>query len=216
MSYVPALAAWLVLRLTGTADERQVFWQRLRTWRVGVRWYLVALLSLPAIHLAALGIGTLFFGGELPFHWQRFPLMLAILPVNLGEEIAWRGFALPRLQRRFNGLTASLLLGALWAALHFVIWTIGDPNPLPAILLATGWVMSLSVIITWLFNHTSSSVLLATILHAATDTMFIGVSPLAETNIYHIAWMLVLVLTVLVAVALVRITGVNLDYKRGL
>ncbi|RIK37246.1 MAG: hypothetical protein DCC55_24900 [Chloroflexi bacterium] len=216
MSYVPALVAWLVLRMTGSQEERRAFWQRLRTWRVGLRWYLVALLITPAIHLAALGIGVLFFDGEFPVHWQRFPLMLAILPVNLGEEIAWRGFALPRLQNRFNGLAASLILGALWAALHFVIWTIGNPNPLPAILLATAWVLSLSVIITWLFNRTRGSIPLATILHAATDTMFIVVSPLAETGIYHTAWALVLALTALVALVLVLITGVNLGHKKRL
>lgn len=213
MSYVPALAAWLVLRNAGTADERQAFWQRLRTWRVGLPWYLVALLIIPLIHLVALGVGVLFFGGAFPLHWQRIPLMLAILPVNLGEEIAWRGFALPRLQRRFTGLTASIILGALWAVLHFIVWTIGIPNPLPTILLATGWTISLSVIITWLFNRTKGSVLLATILHAATDTMFIAVSPLAESNDMITAWVLVFVMTTLVALVLVWMTGVNLGQK---
>lgn len=185
---------------------------------IGIDWLisLVAVWDATLFLPIALGAGALFFGGEFPFHWQRFPLMLAILPVNLGEEIAWRGFALPRLQRRCNGLVASLTLDALWAALHFVIWTIGDPNPLPAILLATGWVMSLSVIITWLFNQTHGSVLLATILHAVTDTMFIVVSPLAETHIYHTAWTLVAALTVLVAVVVVLASGVDLGHKKGL
>ncbi|MEZ4869313.1 MAG: CPBP family intramembrane glutamic endopeptidase [Caldilineaceae bacterium] len=216
MSYVPALAAWLTLRMDGTADEWQAFRQRLRTWRVGLRWYGVALLLPLLIHLLALGVGALFFGGALPFHGQRFPLLLALLPVNLGEEIAWRGFALPRLLQRFNGLTASLILGALWAMLHFVLWTIGIENPLPAIVLATGWTISLTVIMTWLFNRTQGSVLLATILHAATDTMFISVAPLAESNNFITAWSLVLVVTALVAVVLVLTTGVNLGPKKSL
>lgn len=215
MSYVPALAAWLVLRWTGTPQERHAFGQRLRAWRVGWRWYLVALLIMPVIHLVALGIGALFFGGDFPFHWQRFPLMLAILPVNLGEEIAWRGFALPRLQMRFNGVIASLILGALWATLHFVLWTIGIANPLPAILLATAWTISLTVIMTWLFNQTNGSVLLATILHAATDTMFILVSPLVETNMMITAWALVTVSAALVAFVLTLMTGVNLGQKKS-
>jgi membrane protease YdiL (CAAX protease family) len=215
MSYVPALAAWLVLRLTGTADERQAFGRRLRSWRVGWRWVLVALLIMPVIHLVALGIGAFWFGGAIPFHWQRFALILAILPVNLGEEIAWRGFALPRLQTRFNSLTAALILGALWAALHFVIWTIGIANPLPAILLASGFAIGVAVIMTWLFNHTAGSVPLATICHAAMDTMFIAVSPLAETNLFLTAWALVAGLTALVAVGLVLTTSVNLGDKRS-
>jgi membrane protease YdiL (CAAX protease family) len=213
MSYVPALVAWLVLRVDGTPEERQAFRQRLRTWRVGLHWYLVALLLIPVIHLAALALGSLFFAGAFPFHWQRLPLILAIFPVNLGEEIAWRGFALPRLQMRFSGLTASVILGALWAMLHFVLWTIGIANPLPAILLATGWTISLTVIMTWLFNQTKGSVLLATLLHAATDTMFIVVSPLAETRIMLTVWALVFGLTALVALTLVLCTGVNLGRK---
>lgn len=210
MSYVPALVAWLVLRRTGTADERLAFRQRLRTWRVGWRWYGVALLLIPAIHLAALGVGVIFFDGAFPFHWQRFPLMLAIFPVNLGEEIAWRGFALPRLQQRFSGLTASLILGTLWAALHWVLWTIGIENPLPTIALATVWTISVTVIMTWLFNNTRGSVLLATLFHASTDTMFILVSPLAESNAMFIAWALVTGMTTLTALALVLTMGRNL------
>jgi membrane protease YdiL (CAAX protease family) len=213
MSYVPALAAWLVLRHTGTADERLAFRQRLRAWRVGWRWYGMALLLIPAIHLAAMGVGLLFYDGTFPFHWSRFPLILAIFPVNLGEEIAWRGFALPRLQQRFNGLTASLILGTLWAALHWVLWTIGIETPLPTILLATGWTISVTVIMTWLFNQTRGSVLLATLFHAATDTMFILVSPLAESNAMVTAWALVTVLTALTALGLVLLTGVNLEQQ---
>ncbi len=210
MSYVPALAAWFVLRMTGTAEVRHAFRQRLRTWRVGWRWYGVALLLIPAIHLVAIGVGVLFFGGAFPLHWQRLPLLLAIFPVNLGEEIAWRGFALPRLQQRFNGLTASLILGTLWAALHWVLWTVGIDNPLPSIALATIWTISLTIIMTWLFNRTKGSVLLATLMHAATDTMFILVSPLAESNDILTAWALVTGMTALAALALVLITGVDL------
>ncbi|MEZ4621101.1 MAG: CPBP family intramembrane glutamic endopeptidase [Caldilineaceae bacterium] len=138
------------------------------------------------------------------------PLLLAILPVNLGEEIAWRGFALPRLQQRCNGLTASLILGTLWAALHWVLWTVGIDNPLPSIALATIWTISLTIIITWLFNRTKGSVLLATLMHAATDTMFILVSPLIESNDILTAWALVTGMTALAALALVLITGVDL------
>lgn len=213
MSYVPALIAWLMLRLAGTADERQAFRQRLRTWRVGWHWYSVALLLIPVIHLAAMGVGVLFFGGAFPLHWQRFPLLLAIFPVNLGEEIAWRGFALPRLQQRFNGLTASLILGMLWAALHWLLWTVGIENPLPTIALATGWTISVTIMMTWLFNNTRGSVLLATLLHAVTDTMFILVSPLAASNNMVTAWALVTGMTALAALALVLITGVNLGQR---
>ncbi|MEZ4735034.1 MAG: hypothetical protein R3E79_48685 [Caldilineaceae bacterium] len=63
---------------------------------------------------------------------------------------------------------------------------------------------------TWLFNNTRGSVLLATIFHAVTDTMFILVSPLAESNDMITAWALVTGMTALAALVLVWRTGVNL------
>src|SRR5262249_44186716 len=109
ISYIPALLAVLVLRVSGTPEERQAFRADLPRWRVGARWYVVALLLLPLIAVAATAL-TALWGGQFPFH----PQMLAFLPVffitNLGEEIGWRGYALPRLQGRFNALAASLIL----------------------------------------------------------------------------------------------------------
>jgi membrane protease YdiL (CAAX protease family) len=104
-------------------------------------------------------------------------LILAVLVI--GEEIGWRGFALPRLQSRHNNLTASLILGVLWAAWHL-------PNALipgldyyfyafPAFLI---WVVAMTVLFTWLAIHTQGSVLIAWIFHASINTtlaiIFIG------------------------------------------
>ena len=51
ISYIPAALAVLMVRLGDDADERRAFRQRLRTWRLPVRWYMVALLGLPLVHV---------------------------------------------------------------------------------------------------------------------------------------------------------------------
>ena len=69
VSFVPAGAAWLVLRASGTAAERQAWRARLTRVRVGWRWYAVALFALPLTYLAGIGIATV-VGGTVPFHPQ--------------------------------------------------------------------------------------------------------------------------------------------------
>ena len=119
VSFVPAVMAWLVLRVAGTADERRAWRRRLTRVRVGWRWYAIALLALPLAYLAGLGIATA-GGGAFPFHVQTLALLPIFLLTNFGEEIGWRGFALPRLQDRMSPLAASLVLGVIWGAFHWV------------------------------------------------------------------------------------------------
>ena len=96
VSYVPALLAFVVLRMAGSAEERAAFRRRVTTVRVGLRWYVLALFILPLVHVAGVAVATL-FGGV----WSIHPAMLALLPLflvtNLGEEIGWPGYALPKL-----------------------------------------------------------------------------------------------------------------------
>src|SRR5262245_49136313 len=87
VSYVPAILAWVFLRIAGSPNERRALRRRITTVRVGWRWYAFAIL-LPVVHIAAVALASL-FGGSIPFH----PALLAILPLflltNFGEEIGW-------------------------------------------------------------------------------------------------------------------------------
>ena len=93
-------------------------------WRVPLRWYLLTLLLPPAATAVSLllvdrGLGTLrqFNPGSA---LAGVPLVYALaLPFGpLGEELGWRGFALPRLLARFGPVTATLLLGCAWTFWH--------------------------------------------------------------------------------------------------
>jgi membrane protease YdiL (CAAX protease family) len=109
------------------------------------------------------------------------PLLLSLVlgALVLGEELGWRGYALPRLQARHSGLVASLILGALWAAWHLINATIPGMsaywNSFPAFAL---FVIPQTILFTWLANHTRASVLLAWLFHAAINAagsqLFVG------------------------------------------
>lgn len=171
-------AALLALQAAGLAGLRALL-RPLRIWRVGARWYLFALLFPAAIWLAGRGIDTLLgaryelrsplgalgapAAGMLPL------LILLALPNALGEELGWRGFALPRLQARASAMGASVLLGLLWGLWHVpTLIAQGALAPsAPAIAAAIVGPVPLALLYTWLFNHTRQSLLPVWLLHAS-------------------------------------------------
>ena len=115
----------------GGAGVRALLGQLLR-WRVHPGWYAVALLGSVALALAQVALVVLLTGAALPplpppSRWLAVPiafLMTVLLRGGLYEEVGWRGYALPRLQRRWGALPASLLLGLIWACWHLPQWFI--------------------------------------------------------------------------------------------
>ena len=116
----PALAALVVTATESGRAGVRAFLRRFVQWRVGLRWYLLVLLGYIILYVLA---GTVFMGASaLEAVAARWTLLFtSYLPTLLllqgstqwGEEPGWRGFALPRLQERFNPVPGSLLLGLL-------------------------------------------------------------------------------------------------------
>jgi membrane protease YdiL (CAAX protease family) len=148
---------------------------RLLIWRVNPLWYLVVLLGPVALAGGAVGLNAL-MGGPAPslgntllgvvIMWAIF-----IFPGSaLGEEIGWRGYALPRLQTGRSALSASLILAPIWALWHLPLWLTGAPARTP--LLYAAFVVSafaLSVVTTWVYNSTGGSLLMVVMLHASAN-----------------------------------------------
>jgi uncharacterized protein len=186
-TWIPALAALLTAALTGGRGAVRDLGARLVRWRVGWQWYAVVILGPAVFSLAVAGVYVLQGGswaaalppvllGEAPL--VMLPLFFVILTVTdgLGEELAWRGFALPRLLLQHNALVASLILGVLWALWHLpLIWTEGASMYQQPIWLMLVDIPANSVLFTWVFLHTRGSVLLAMLLHGAANLF--NVSP---------------------------------------
>jgi membrane protease YdiL (CAAX protease family) len=151
-----------------------------------LRWYLFAIFGLAGLYpvtiliynllgfsppLPILSPNTPPFSGPLQFIINIVILFLIVGIIN-GEELAWRGFALPRLQARYSALTSSLILGLLWTLFHLPLFftVTGSSQADWSFTSFTISTLGMTVLYTWLFNHTRGSVLLAYLLHAAANT----------------------------------------------
>jgi membrane protease YdiL (CAAX protease family) len=95
--------------------------------------------------------------------------LLFTLPYAIGEELGWRGFALPRLQARHEPLVASVILGLFWGFWHTPAWIAWDSTEL-ALLPLTIMVLSTvvtAILFTWIFNRTGGSLLLVVLFHTS-------------------------------------------------
>jgi membrane protease YdiL (CAAX protease family) len=169
---MPAVAAILVVWLSeGKPGVRRLL-HPLSLWRLHPLWYGVALglpMLLSIVTVALTGLA----GRPVQLETSQLsPLVVVIFVMVVGEEIGWRGFALPRLLQRYSPVTASLLLGVLWACWHAPMFLIpGTPMfdiPVPAYFL---WVVALSFLFTWLYQRTQGSLLLATLFHGAVNAL---------------------------------------------
>ena len=183
----PALAAVIISQAAHGKRGVQDLLKGLIRWRVRPGWYLVALLG-PAVLLTVAQVLTKLLG---------FSVTIAVPPVNLSpyvifglgvnvlantcEEIGWRGFALPRLQKRYNALTATLIVGVLWALWHLpLLFLAGSMSEYPFLWFTI--IVANAFIYTWIYNSTKGSILLVVLFHASgniTGAFITGISPIA-------------------------------------
>jgi membrane protease YdiL (CAAX protease family) len=119
------------------------------------------------------------------------------------EELAWRGFALPRLQARWGALVASLAIGLISAVWYVPVFFMKGPEALPQLPPFVVATIALSVVYAWVFNNTRGSILLCALAHAAVSTWtdIIPASPADQILSQWIyAALLVVVATIIVVV----------------
>lgn len=210
----PSIVAYWLLRRGGQRDGARLILDRYKIWRVGFSWYLVAALLVPAVQLAGYLVGSISREGAMVDSSSPLGEMLsdlgvlgavALFPViviaqmpssPLLEEFGWRGFALPHLQDRYSALTASLILGLLWGIWHLPL-TLAYGDPVVPFLLQ---ITAITVLITWVFNNTRGSMLIAMLCHASLNASIVPFASEAGR------WPSTL-LTIAVAIAVVALSG---------
>jgi membrane protease YdiL (CAAX protease family) len=220
--FAPSLVA---LALTARADGRAGTLALLRqtlNWSVGARWYVFAVGYMAAIKLGAamlirIATGTWPAFGQEPVYIMAIAIVFST-PVQAGEEIGWRGYALPRLSARLGLSSASIALGVIGACWHlpffFISGTDKTGQSFPVYLLS---VTALSVAMAWLYWRTNGSLLLTMLMHAAVNNTkdIVPSAVSAATNGFSlssslVAWLSVAILWICAVYFLVRMRGVKL------
>ena len=170
----PALVSMGILTLDKKIKERNIILMRIVNWKMNYQWYLFAAGYIAIIKIIVSFIYLMLNGSWPPFGNEALYIMLIATlfstPVQAGEEIGWRGFALPRLSEKFGLVFASIILGILWACWHLPLFfvreadTFGQSFPL-YLMQVTG----LSVAMAWLYWRTGGSLFLVMLMHAAVN-----------------------------------------------
>ncbi len=168
---------------------------RVRRWRIGGRWYAVALLTSPFVQLIVLlGLSqsSPVFLPAIVTAEDKTALLASGIAVGIVggfvKELGWTGFAIPKLLVRFGVLATGLAVGVLWTAWHILqMWRVGgtSADALPLNLFLPLYFVSAAAILTayrvlmvWVYDRTGS-VLVASLMHAShiVTTLFVCVAP---------------------------------------
>ena len=173
-SCAPTLAALFVVALYPGAGGVRSISRQLRTWRVGLVWYALALVGPIILFLTAEAFYAVRHGRPPP-HWMILPsfagpggLYFVVFGSLFAEEPGWRGFAQRRLQTRYGALTASIVIGVLWSTWHlwYVITPGGFSNVTGVDAVATYIrLISTAIIYAWMYNSTNGSLFIVMLAH---------------------------------------------------
>ena len=173
-TFAPALSAISVTAIAGgRAGVRALFAGAFRT-PAAAWWFVFAVAYMPAIKLTAALIHRVALG-----MWPRFgtepliliPLAIAIsTPVQIGEELGWRGFALPRMSAAMGPRSASLVLGLLWAFWHLPQFFIPEADTYSqSFVIFVLQVIAMSVAMAWLYQKASGNLWPLMVMHDAVN-----------------------------------------------
>lgn len=213
-AWLPNIAGVLITAVVDGRDGLRRLFGRVMRWQVEFKWYVIAWWVPVIIVMLALSMYAL-SGHALPAVAPE-ALVIPLLLVNvvlgpLGEELGWRGTALPLMQERWNVIAASLMLGIMWGLYHVPTFLLpGLPqNNVPPLAFLLG-AMALNIFMVWMFNHTHGSLIMPFLAHWAFN--FAG----SATGIYGIPALLWLVagLWWIVAAAIIALDWMRVRPRR--
>jgi len=211
----PVAGILLTVLVSGKAGLRELI-SRLLKWRVGGRWYAVALLTAPIIETTVLlvlsRISPVFLPAVVTTD-DKAALLLSGIAIGVAggfvEELGWTGFAIPRLTARYGVLGTGLIVGPAWGAWHLLqMWWVGGTSSealplalfLPLFFLsAVATLTAYRVLMVWVYGC-SGSLLVAVLMHASYifSTLFVlappttGVPFLTYSGVFAVAlWIVV-------------------------
>lgn len=178
-SFGPMIAGIIVTRRESGREGWKELLGRIVKWRVEPVWWIVAFSPLLLFLLVVVGMGIV--SGT----WFEFAslgrvsflpdlgagaVLLWLATYGFGEEIGWRGYFLPRLQRNRSAWSATVILWCVWALWHaptfFYLQTVSGIGILIGFLIG---MLAGAVFLTWLYNSSGGSVLIVAVWHGLFD-----------------------------------------------
>lgn len=218
----PGVAGILLTAILGGRAGLRKFGSRLLKWRVGLRWYAVALLTAPLLTAAVLLALSLLSSDFLPRLYtaedRAFLVQYSIvsaLMVGVFEELGWTGFVVPRMRLRYGVVTTGLIVGlifAVWNAL--VVFWVSDATGtagtlpmaifLPAVLLT--WLPAYRVLTVWVYDRTES-LLVIMLMHTSQVAFWTMLTPLTITGAPLLTYYLVYAAALWVIIGVVALAN---------
>ena len=206
----PTISAFIVTFIYNGKKDLKKLLNRLFRLRVGIGWYFIVLFVIVILRFLALALYAILGGdiSNLDFSlWYYIFISFPILLIGaFAEEIGWRGYAQPQMQKRFSAFLSSLIIGFIWAFWHLpaFIW----PSPImsyefPFYLFLIN-VISTAVLSAWILNNSNCSILLVGLFHAAVNCSygFLGTILPITIGLYISNSILLLIFTSLIVIIL--------------
>lgn len=170
-AFSPTISALIISWIIGRKIEIKRLLSGFTRWNVGWFWYFAAAFLFLGPLAFALIYGALGhpISGIKPGMTMSVilgQLVFTVFSGPLSEEAGWRGFALPRLQSKYNALVSSLILGVIWCCWHIPLFFLpgssqqGIPFPIYLMLVVT-----VAIYFTWLYNNTRGSLVITVLAH---------------------------------------------------
>ena len=191
--FSPSIGALIVSWISGGMPEIKRLLSGFTRWKVGFAWYFWAaflILGPLAITLIYKALGNPSPGiipGETILTMSE-TILFTLFSGPIAEEMGWRGFALPRLQGRYNALVSSLILGVIWTCWHIPLFFLTGATqmsiPFPIYLVL---VLTITTYMTWLYNNTRGSLIITVLAHYAYNltALLTGVLGLMPASLFY-------------------------------
>jgi len=169
----PLLAASILIYLDGGSDGvKELLMRAVAYKRIKKVWYVPILCLWPIVMVLAYGL-MYSTGALLPddprIPTSMVPVFLVVFLISAaGEEVGWQGYAIDRLQDRWNALAAGVIVGMVWAIWHIV--------PLVELHQTPTWIawqclgaIPFRILVVWIYNNTGTSVFATIVFHATAN-----------------------------------------------
>lgn len=190
--FTPSIAGFIMAYRQNGREGLRDLGKRFIQFNLGLKWYLI-IIAIPLV--VQVGIGFVYWlqGGQFtPSELLSQPaaLLATLIPVflfgPLSEEFGWRGFAQDRVQARWGFLQGNVLLGLMWGFWHLPLFFVAGSgqqqagNPLLVFPSYVVWVVSMTMLFAWVYNHTNRSIWGAMLFHFMNNFMAVLLLEVAD------------------------------------